>query len=179
MAIVKQTEIAGAGKYPANRLNQRERKVAEVTNQYAPAVAGNWAAVPATIDAALDALSSSGAPATHGEATASVVWDFSVDGGAVSSIPLAVSIPDNAIVIEVIADVITQIVGSGTVQLTVPTDGAVQAGSLASADTAIPKTVSPAAPKKVTAARILQVTIASAVVTAGRIRFHVRYIKGE
>jgi hypothetical protein len=179
MAIVKQTEIAGAGKYPNNKLNQRERKVVEVTNQYAPGTSGDWATVPATIDAALNSLSSSGVASTNGPATASVVWDFAVNGGAVSSIPLSVTLPDNAIIVEVIADVITQITGSGTVQLTTPTDGAIQAGTLATADTAIPKTVSPAAPKKLTAARVVQVTIATAVVTAGRIRFHIRYLKGE
>ena len=177
MAIIKQVEIAGAGVYPSTRLNQRERKGIQVSNAFVPATPGDWASVPSTLDTALDTLASTLTDATV-QVTVTTAWDFSVNGGAVSSIPLSVTLPDNAIVLEVIADVITQIVGAGTIQLTVPTD-TLSLGTLSSADTVLPKDVSPATPKKITANRVLQATIAGAVVTAGRIRFHIRYILGE
>lgn len=178
--IVKATEIAQAYHYPQNHLNKREQKVLEISDQYAPAVPANWSSpVPATIDAALDQLALAGPAAQYGMATASVEWDFSVNGGAVSSIPLGITLPDNAIIQETIADILVAVTGAGTVQLSVPVDGALQTGTTDSADAIAPQDVSLAAPKKLTAARIIQVTIAGAVVTAGKVRYYVRYFKGE
>lgn len=56
--LVKATELSGAGTYPANRLNKRERKVLETAEEYAASTATNWAGnSPATtITAALDRI---------------------------------------------------------------------------------------------------------------------------
>lgn len=182
MAIVKTTEIAGAGNYPANRLNQRERKVLEVGNQYAPAVEANWATAPDNIDDALDSLA---AVNVGGKLkTVSVTYDFSVNGGAISAIPLTVTLPDNAIVVEVIRDELTACTSSGstgTIILGVPTDGALEQTAL-TADGGSPALASSggtALPKKLTAARTLQVTIATAALTAGKIEYFVRYYQGQ
>lgn len=181
MAIVKATEIAGAGDYPANRLNQRERKVLETAEQYDPAVDGNWASVPTTLSGALDALAAAGPAQTYGMVTTSVVWDFSVHGGAISSINLTGSLPDNAVIVEVVRDVLTAPDSAddlGTIQLNVPTDGNLDsaitadgaATSLATFDTT---------PTKLTAARTPRVTIATTALTVGKIRWYIRYYKGE
>lgn len=177
MAINKQSEISGAGQYPANRLNQRERKVLEVSNQFDPSTPSDWESAPATIDEALDSLAATNSGGALKSTTAT--YDFSVQGGAIGSHSLAVSLPDNAIIVETIIDVLTPVVGSGTVQLTVPTDGALQANDIDSGDSAGPLDDSLAAPKKLTAARTMQATIAGAIVTAGKIQYFVRYYQGE
>lgn len=178
--IVKSAEIAAVGNYPENRLNSRERKVLEVSNQFVPADDSDWGATPpATIDDALDALAAAGPASQYGEAVASDVYDFSVNGGAVGDISLSVSLPAKAIVTEVVMDVLTPVVGSGNVKLTVATEGALQSGSADSSDSAGPQLANPAAPIKLAAARTLRATIASAVLTAGKVRWHVRYYRGE
>lgn len=183
MAINKKTEIAQAPQYPALRHNPRERKVLETSNQYVPADSADWATAPATIDDALDALAASGAAAAQGMAVASVEYDFSVDGGAVGSIPLGVSLPDNAIIVEVIRDELTAATSAGsgaTIILNVPTDGNLEQTALTANGGAVTLASSggTAVPKKLTAARQLQVTIAVEAVTAGKIIYHVRYFKG-
>ena len=177
MSINKKTEIAQAPTYPSHRHNPRERKVLETSNQYAPANASDWATAPAIIDDALDAL----AAANSGGKlkTLSVTYDFSVNGGAVGAVSLGASLPAKAIVVEVIADVLTQVAGSGNIKLTVPTEGALQTGSIDSSDAVGPQFATAAAPVKTAAARALQATIASAVVTAGKVQFFVRYYQGS
>lgn len=181
----KATELAGASNYPANRLDQRERKVLQTAEEYSPASPSSWGSTPpATQDAALDALAASGAGAQFGMAVASVVWDFSANGGAIGSIPLGITLPSKAIVVEVVRDVLTAPTSTGstgTIQLTLPTDGALEqtaktadgtgAGASESGGTAVPK--------KTTAARTLQVTIATNPILSGRIRYFVRYMKSE
>lgn len=185
MAIVKQNEIAAAGNYPAFRLNQRERKVLQTSNQYVPAVSADWGATaPATLDEALNQIAASGAADANGMATVSVVYDFSVNGGATGSIPLGVSLPDNAVVTEVIRDEVTACTSTGstgTIQLTVPTDGALEQTALTADGGAVTLASSggSAVPKKTTAARVLQVTIATNPLLAGKIRYFVRYYRSE
>lgn len=182
--INKQTEIAGAWNYPENRLNQRERKVLEVGNQYDPATPADWATAPTNIDEALDALAASGAAAAQGMAVASATYDFSVQGGAQGTISLDVDLPDNAIIVEVIRDELTAATSAGsgaTIILNVPTDGNLEQTAL-TANGGSPSLASSggtALPKKLTAARTLQVTIAVEDVTAGKINYLVRYFKGQ
>lgn len=184
MSIVKATELAGAGSYPANRLNKRERKVLQTAEQYDPTTDANWSTVPTTVSGALDTLAASGASSQYGMATATVVYDFATSGGAVSSINLGVTLPDNAIITEVIRDEITAATSAGngaTIILNVPTDGNLEQTAI-TADGSTPTLASSggsAVPKKLTAARELRVTIATEAVTAGKIRYHVRYYKGE
>lgn len=176
--IVKATEIAGAYNYPSNKLNQRERKVLEVSDQYAPATAANWSPAPATIEAALDQLAANNSGGVL--KAVSVTYDFSVNGGAVGAIPLGVSLPNKAVVVEVIRDEVTAATSTGstgTIQLTLPTDGALEQTAL-TADGGSPSLASSggsAVPKKTTASRQLQVTIATNPVTAGKIVYFVRY----
>lgn len=180
-SINKATELAGAGNYPSNRLNQRERKVLQVATSYSPATPGNWAVAPTTQDAALDALAASNAGGVM--ATLSVTYDFSINGGATGSIPLGVSLPNKAIVTEVIRDEATACTSTGstgTIILNVPTDGNLEQTAL-TADGGSPTVASSggsAVPKKMTAARQLQVTIATNPLLAGKIKYLVRYYLG-
>lgn len=187
MAISKSSELANVGKYPANRLNERERKTLQVAESFSPAVAGNWASPPTTQDAALNALAASNAGGRA--ATVAALYDFSVNGGATSTISLGVTIPDNAIVLEVVSDVLvapTSSGSNGTIRLNVPTDGnlnlALTADGAASTTVPVyhdPNTGSSVLPKKTTAARALSVTIATSALTAGKIRYLVRYVVGD
>jgi hypothetical protein len=60
MTITKATEILNAPDYPSRRLRDRERKVVEVAEQYAPGVTADWATTPTTISNALDQLAAGG-----------------------------------------------------------------------------------------------------------------------
>ena len=175
MAINKAIELAGAGNYPSNRLNKRERKVLQVSNSFTPANSAAWGSTPpASVEAALNQLASSGVAKTL-----TATYDFSVNGGAVGSIPLAITIPNKAIITECTIDVLTQVAGSGNLTFTLPTDGIVHAGSIDSADAVGPQYANLASPKKLTADRVLQATIASAVLTAGKVQVFVRYVLGS
>lgn len=180
MSISKATELLGAGDYPANRLNQRERKVLQVAEQFEPASDSDWTTPPTTMSAALDALAAGGA---GGLKSATATYDFSVHGGGTGSIDLDVSLPDNAIVVEVIRDELTACTSAGngaTIILNVPTDGNLEQTAL-TADGGSPSLASSggsAVPKKLTAARELRVTIAIENVTAGKIQYFVRYFQG-
>lgn len=183
--IVKATELAGAGSYPANRLNQRERKVLQTAEEYAAASAANWGGTaPTTITSALDALASSGAGSTHGQATASAVYDFSVLGGTVGTISLGVNLPSKAVVTEVIRDELvacTSTSSTGTIKLVVPTDGSLEQTALTAdgGSVTLASTGGSAVPVKTTAIRALSVTIATNAVLAGKIRYFVRYYISE
>lgn len=63
MAITKATEITNAPEYPTRRLRDRERKVVEVSEQFAASTPSDWSVEPTTIGGALDALAD-GAVAT-------------------------------------------------------------------------------------------------------------------
>lgn len=52
----KAEQLAGAGRYPARELGQRERKVLETAESFAPTTPGDWVSPPTTQDAALDEL---------------------------------------------------------------------------------------------------------------------------
>lgn len=185
MAIVKSTEIAAAGNYPAFRTNQRERKVLQVSNQYVPTTSTDWgSSVPATHDAALDALAAAGGGSPNGMATATVVYDFAVNGGVVGAIPLSVTLPSKAIIVEVIRDELTACTSTsstGTIILGTPTDGALEQTALTADGGAVTVASSggSAVPKKLTAARVLQVTVATNAILAGKIRYFIRYMKSE
>lgn len=183
--ISKAVELAGAGNYPANRLNQRERKVLQVAEEYQPTTPSNWGSTPpSTQAAALDALAASGSGSPHAMASASAVYDFSVNGGAIGTIDLGVSLPAHAIVTEVIRDELvacTSTGSTGTIKLVVPTDGSLEQTAL-TADGGSPSLASSggsAVPLKTTAARELSATIATNPITAGRIRYFVRYYISE
>lgn len=179
--INKALELSGAGNYPSNRLNQRERKVLQVADSYAPASPSDWSSPPATMEQALDALAAANSGGVM--RSLSVTYDFSINGGAVGVIPLSVSLPNKAIVTEVIRDEVTAATSTGstgTILLGVPTDGALEQTAL-TADGGSPSLASSggtAVPKKMTAARVLQVTIATNPVTAGKITYYIKYFQG-
>lgn len=180
--IVKATEIAGAYDYPSNRLNQRERKVLEVAEEYAPADSDAWgSSVPSTLSGALDSLAASVNPTEFGMVTTSVVWDFSVNGGAISTIPLDGSLPDNAVIVEVVRDVLVAPDSAddlGTIQLNVPTNGNLDSAITANG-AATSLAIFDTTPTKLTAARVPQVTIATSAITVGKVRWYIRYYRGE
>jgi len=116
---------------------------------------------------------------------AKAIWDFSVDGGAVSTISLGEVLPKNAIIQEVFADVLTACTsgGSATLQLKAGTTALIDATAydsgfdatgpdeyaLASSATAI----------KLSAASELKLAIATAALTAGKVHFMVQYCLSE
>ena len=179
--INKYNEIALAGKYPFYRLNQRERKALQTAEEYSPLTPGNWGSTPPiTLSAALDALAASVSPSAFGQITVSAVYDFSVNGGAVGTIDLGVQLPANAVIVEVNRDELvtcTSTGSTGTIELKLATDGNIEQTALAADGTnhGVANSGGTSLPKKTTVAEDLQVTIAVSAVTAGRVRYFVRY----
>lgn len=108
--------------------------------------------------------------------TATVLWDFSRDGGAVSDISFGTQLPANAVVTNIYTDEQTAVTAATSVTLkagsTALTDAidftgssGVNSQALASSATAI----------KVTAASELKITIATTAATAGKVRFAVEF----
>jgi len=153
MAVNILKERAGAPKYPARRFDKRERKlIKDLTN------AGGLYAI--------------------------ATYDFASQGGAIGTISLAVTLPANAVVTDVFTDVLTAPTSSGsdgTIRLNVPTEGNLNAaltadGAASGVIAQTPNTGSTVLPKKAAADRVLQVTIATSALTAGKLRYLVRYV---
>ena len=109
----------------------------------------------------------------------SATYDFGVSGGAVSTIVLAtLGVPANAVVTQIVIDALTTVTsgGSATIQLkagsTALTDAVGKASFTGQATLAL---ASSATAIKVSAASDLQITIATAALTAGKVRFIVKY----
>ena len=107
-----------------------------------------------------------------------VTWDFAVQGGAVGDIALAASVPAGAVVTAAWCDIETAITGAGTLTLKTSSDVVLSQGLTSGSPATQPSVVaSLAVPKKVGVANVsLKVTISSAVLTAGKVTFHVQYV---
>lgn len=104
------------------------------------------------------------------------LWDFSSDGGAIGSITFNVSLPANAVVTDIWTDEQTAVTGATSVTL--------KAGSTAlsgaidfTGDAGIQKRTlaGSAAGIKLSSSSELQIAIATAPATAGKVRFAVEY----
>jgi hypothetical protein len=124
-------------------------------------------------------------------------WDFAIDGGAVGTIALRndlgglAILPDKAIVFLTIIDNVTLPVSTGNngtiavgseaagdILATVDPDATNWTQSLPLVGANIPLIASKTTIKKMTAARQLNMVIATNAFTAGKIRFHVLYVLG-
>jgi len=119
------------------------------------------------------------------------VWDFAVQGGAVSTLALldengdAALLPDNAIVVQCYVDVITAMAsagGAGTLALDSEGAGdllgAVDADTLSGVNAGIP-VGSAATMIKLTAQRQVSMTIAVEALTAGKISVFVEFVLSD
>lgn len=119
--------------------------------------------------------------------TARARYAFAVDGGAVSTIALRGDrIPQGAIVIDALLDVVTALAGgtgSDTVSLGLETTTDLQAAAARNGapwSTVGPKRVSfnaTSAPIRTTQTRPVQLTIAGSALTAGALDVYVRYLE--
>jgi hypothetical protein len=135
-----------AGKYPARKFGKRENKQIE-----------------SVLDSTVKLV----------EAT----YDATVNGGALGTYTLGVSIPAGAVVTAAWCDIQTGLAGaSGSLTLNVPTEGALTQALTSAANGSASVVASTALPKKVAAARTLQVTVTGGALSAGKIVFHVQYV---
>ena len=111
-----------------------------------------------------------------------VTYDFAVNGGAVGAIPLAVTLPDKAIISRAYGDILTAFVstgGTGTIALGANTANdllaAVDADTLSGRFDLIPAGAI-ANFVKATAARVITVTVGTAAITAGKAIFFLEYV---
>lgn len=105
------------------------------------------------------------------------IYDFSVHGGAVGTITLPLKVPDNAIITECIVDVLTDPTsgGSATIALGLNTTTDLLAATAIASVTGIVVAKEQAAAFKLTAERNLQITIATAALTAGKLAVHLKW----
>ena len=111
------------------------------------------------------------------------VYDFAVDGGAIGDYVLF-KLPDNTIITNVLFDVVTAFVstgGTGTVALKANAANdllsAVDADTLSAIHAGIPVGTA-ATSVKLTADRDITLSIATAVMTAGKVVVHIEYFEG-
>lgn len=110
---------------------------------------------------------------------ASALYDFSSDGGAVGSITFGRLLPAGAVVTRVFADELTNVTsgGSATIQLKAGSTNLTGATAIASfSGLTAPALDGSAAAIKLSADSELQIAIATAALTAGKVRFFVEYI---
>lgn len=105
------------------------------------------------------------------------IYDFTVHGGAISTIKLPLVVPDNAIITECIVDVITDptSAGSATIALGLNTTTDLLAATAIASVTGVVVAKDQAAAFKLTAERQLQVTIATAALTAGKMAVYLSW----
>lgn len=181
-ALTKATAAAPA--HGTDELSRSESLAVETAESYDPANDADWTAIgaaPTAQDAALDALASAAADAINGGVQwTQATYDFSVDGGAVSTIDLGVSIPDAATVLYSTVRVDTAITaaGGGTIQFNLPVDGALSAAipdGTAAGQQDGAQDWSAANSLATTAARSISVDIAVAPLTTGKATIYVAY----
>lgn len=116
--------------------------------------------------------------------TAVGVYDFSATGGAQGDHEVGITLPDNAIVTDVLFDVVTAPTsgGSATVAFKVQSAGDLKAATAIASWTGLLDGVpvsSAATAIKLTAQRKVYATIATADLTAGKIKVFVEYVVSE
>jgi len=116
--------------------------------------------------------------------TAKAIYDFSVDGGAISTITPASSevIPANAIIVDAMTCVTTAFTSGGTPSLAVKAGGltVISAQNPAShASLADEKVTVNAVADKTTANGAIQVVVASGALTAGVVEIYVTYYQSD
>lgn len=128
---------------------------------------------------------------------ARVTYDFATDGGAISTIGLGVTIPDNALIRRAWYEVITTFTSAtdaATIALNIPTDGdlidaiAISAGTnvwdeglhdIVNAANVAEDVDAPTGYLKLTGAREVSLVIAVEAVTAGKAIFFIDYVVSE
>lgn len=188
MAITKSTELSGAGDYPSNKHNQRERKLLETAESYSPNASSDWTSLPgvtsapSTQDSALDTLANQAAQVGTLKSV-KVEFDASTDAKTVGTHGMGITIPDNAIVLYVVQDVLTDLASAGstgTFRLNLPTDGNLAAAITADGSNAGVTDGTPAwtaaTAVKTTAAREVSYTIATEALTAGKLQALIVYV---
>lgn len=105
------------------------------------------------------------------------IYDFALHGGAIGTIQLPLVIPDNAIITECIVDVLTDPAsgGAATIALGLNTTTDLLAATAIASVTGIVVAKAQAAAFKLTAERNLQITIATAALTAGKLGVHLKW----
>jgi hypothetical protein len=109
----------------------------------------------------------------------SVVLDFSSDGGAIGTFSTSRLLPAGAVVTQVIADELANVTsgGSATIKLQAGSTDLIAATAIASfAGLTAPALAGSAAAIKLAAESELKIVVATAALTAGKVRFFVRYV---
>ncbi|EKU98033.1 hypothetical protein Lepto7375DRAFT_7292 [Leptolyngbya sp. PCC 7375] len=106
------------------------------------------------------------------------IYDFSIHGGAVGTLTLPAEIPDNAIITDAYVDVLVDLTsgGSATVAIGLNTTTDILAATAIASVTGVVVAKQGADAFKLTADRKLQVTIATAALTAGKMAIYVKWV---
>lgn len=113
-----------------------------------------------------------------GQVTA--LFDFSVSGGAVSSIGLGVTLPANAIITGLMTDSLTAFTSGGAATVAIEAGSTVLKAATAYNDASYAGVdVQSVTAVKLSAASELELVIAGAALTAGKMRIFVDYVQSE
>ncbi len=111
-----------------------------------------------------------------------VAYDFTVNGGTVSTIDSGLDIPDNAIINRVTLDEVTTLTSAsntGTIKLNFTTDGDVSQTLLADNSSSGVLLSSTSFPIKTTGVRNINFIIETEAITAGRVVYFIEYLISE
>lgn len=112
-------------------------------------------------------------------------YDFATLGGAVGDISLGVTIPDNAVITDVVIDVLTNPTSGGSATIAVKAQsaadliGATAVASFTGILQGVPTAGTIASAIKLTANRTVTVTVAVAALTAGKFNVFVKYLLSD
>lgn len=107
---------------------------------------------------------------------ATVLWDFSADGGAVGDITFTTALPANAVVTAVYTDEQTAVTGATSITLKAGSTSLTGALDLtASTGTNSQALAGSATAIKLSSSSELKITIATTAATAGKVRFAVEF----
>ena len=106
------------------------------------------------------------------------IYDFSIHGGAVGTIELPAEIPDNAVIVGAYVDVLTDPTsgGAATVAIGLNTTTDILAATAIASVTGVVVAKEQSAAFKLTADRKIQVTIATAALTAGKMAICIDWV---
>lgn len=113
-----------------------------------------------------------------GSRTESVLWDFSVDGGAVGTFSFTRTLPANAVITGIVLHEITNVTSGGSATLTVMAGSTALSGAIAVAAVATGTTALASSATAIPLAAVseLKLAVAVAAITAGKLRMFINYL---
>lgn len=163
-------------------LTANDKRALEVVSPVSPDLGANLDAAIDAAEATAEATAAAAALASQGVTAQGVLvadYDFAVHAGAVGTIDLGVTLPDNAIVVNVKSDVVTPFTSGGAATIAIKAVAADLIAATAYGDASLTDIDDHAvANVKTSAVSAINFVIATADLTAGKARFSIEWVQG-